>query len=34
MPELDWTLGYPFTIALLAVLDGWIWTWFKTAGWI
>ena len=34
MPELDWTLGYPLTIALMAGLDGWLWTRFKKAGWL
>jgi magnesium transporter len=33
MPELDWTLGYPVTIALMAGLDGWLWTRFKKSGW-
>jgi magnesium transporter len=34
MPELDWTLGYPLTVALMAALDGWLWTRFKKAGWL
>ena len=34
MPELDWTLGYPITIALMALIDGWLWTRFKKAGWL
>jgi magnesium transporter len=34
MPELDWTLGYPVTIALMAGLDGWLWTRFKKSGWL
>jgi magnesium transporter len=34
MPELDWALGYPLTIALMAGLDGWLWTRFKKAGWL
>ena len=34
MPELDWTLGYPLTIALMAGIDGWLWTRFKKAGWL
>jgi magnesium transporter len=34
MPELDWTLGYPLTIALMAGLDGWLWTRFKKSGWL
>jgi magnesium transporter len=34
MPELDWTLGYPVTIALMAAIDGWLWTRFKKSGWL
>ncbi len=34
MPELDWALGYPLTVALMAALDGWLWTRFKKAGWL
>jgi magnesium transporter len=34
MPELDWTLGYPLTIALMAGIDGWLWTRFKRSGWL
>jgi magnesium transporter len=34
MPELDWTLGYPVTIALMAGIDGWLWTRFKKSGWL
>jgi magnesium transporter len=34
MPELDWALGYPFTVALMAGLDAWLWTRFKKAGWL
>jgi magnesium transporter len=34
MPELDWTLGYPLALALMAlsvVLPFW---WFKRKGWL
>jgi magnesium transporter len=34
MPELDWTLGYPVTVALMAGIDGWLWTRFKKSGWL
>ncbi|HEX7053465.1 MAG TPA: magnesium and cobalt transport protein CorA [Burkholderiales bacterium] len=34
MPELDWTLGYPVAIALMAGIDGWLWTRFKKSGWL
>ena len=34
MPELDWTLGYPVTIGLMAAIDGWLWTRFKKSGWL
>ena len=34
MPELDWTLGYPVTVALMAGIDGWLRTRFKKSGWL
>jgi magnesium transporter len=34
MPELKWTFGYPFTIALMAAIDGWLWWRFRKAGWL
>ena len=34
MPELKWTFGYPLTIALMAVIDGWLWMRFRKAGWL
>ena len=34
MPELKWTFGYPMTIALMVVIDGWLWLRFRKAGWL
>jgi len=34
MPELDWTLGYPFAVGLMAVIDGFLFTRFRKAGWL
>jgi magnesium transporter len=34
MPELKWTFGYPVTIGLMAVIDGWLWSRFRKAGWL
>jgi magnesium transporter len=34
MPELEWTFGYPLTIALMAALDVWLWWRFRKAGWL
>jgi magnesium transporter len=34
MPELKWAFGYPFTIALMAGLDVWLWRRFRKAGWL
>ena len=34
MPELSWTYGYPFAIALMAGLCLIIWVWFKRSGWL
>ena len=34
MPELDWQLGYPASIALMAVIDLWLFTRFRKAGWL
>ena len=34
MPELDWTLGYPFALVLMvAVSAGLLW-FFKKSGWL
>jgi len=34
MPELDWTLGYPFAIGLMAVIDVVLFWRFRKAGWL
>jgi magnesium transporter len=34
MPELKWTFGYPLTVALMAVIDVWLWLRFRKAGWL
>jgi magnesium transporter len=34
MPELHWTFGYPLSIALMAVIDGFLFTRFRRAGWL
>jgi magnesium transporter len=34
MPELRWAFGYPFTIALMAGIDAWLFTRFRKAGWL
>ncbi|HET7672317.1 MAG TPA: magnesium/cobalt transporter CorA [Burkholderiales bacterium] len=34
MPELKWTYGYPFTIALMAAIDAWLFWRFRRAGWL
>ena len=34
MPELKWNFGYPLSIAMMAVLDAWLWWKFRKAGWI
>ncbi len=34
MPELSWTYGYPFAIALMAGLCLILWVWFKRSGWL
>jgi magnesium transporter len=33
MPELDWTFGYPFAIALMAATVAGLWVFFKRSGW-
>jgi magnesium transporter len=33
MPELSWTYGYPYAIALMAGLGIVLWVWFKRSGW-
>jgi magnesium transporter len=34
MPELDWYWGYPFSLALMALLVGALWVFFKKSGWL
>jgi len=34
MPELKWHLGYPVSIALMAVIDAFLFTRFRKAGWL
>lgn len=34
MPELDWTFGYPFAVALMALLAGALYWAFKRKGWL
>jgi len=34
MPELSWELGYPLTVATMAVIDGILFWRFRKAGWI
>ena len=34
MPELDWTYGYPLSLALMAGLCGWVYWRFKKSGWL
>jgi magnesium transporter len=34
MPELGWTLGYPFALLLMASVAGGLWVLFKKSGWL
>jgi magnesium transporter len=34
MPELDWAVGYPFAIAVMTAIDGYLFARFRRAGWI
>ncbi len=34
MPELKWRLGYPFALALMAVVCGGLYLVFKRRGWL
>ena len=34
MPELDWEIGYPLSVAVMAVIDGILFWRFRKAGWI
>jgi magnesium transporter len=34
MPELNWYLGYPFAVALMVGIDGYLFYRFKKSGWL
>ena len=34
MPELSWTFGYPFALALIALISGLLFLGFRRAGWL
>ena len=34
MPELDWTLGYPLSIAAMAAIDAYLFVKFRRTGWL
>jgi magnesium transporter len=34
MPELHWELGYPFSIALMALVSVGLWLIFRRRGWL
>ncbi len=34
MPELSWTFGYPFALALIALISGLLYLGFRRAGWL
>jgi len=34
MPELDWELGYPVALGVMAVLDVYLFSRFRKAGWL
>lgn len=34
MPEINWLLGYPFALALMAVISGLLYLGFRRAGWL
>jgi magnesium transporter len=34
MPELDWSLGYPFAVGVMVAIDGFLFTRFRKAGWL
>ncbi|MBB6625857.1 magnesium/cobalt transporter CorA [Nocardioides sp. KIGAM211] len=34
MPELGWYLGYPMSLALMALTSGALWVFFKKSGWL
>jgi magnesium transporter len=34
MPELDWVYGYPLSIAIMVVVDGYLFYRFRKANWL
>jgi magnesium transporter len=34
MPELEWTFGYPLSLAVMGVIDMYFWYRFRKAGWL
>jgi magnesium transporter len=34
MPELDWQFGYPVAIAIMLIIDAYLYTRFRSAGWL
>ncbi len=34
MPEVRWTFGYPFALALMLVVSAWLYLAFKRRGWL
>jgi magnesium transporter len=34
MPELDWQFGYPVAIAIMLIIDAYLYTRFRNAGWL
>jgi magnesium transporter len=34
MPELDWTYGYAYAVALMAAIGVGLFVWFKRSGWL
>jgi magnesium transporter len=34
MPELGWSFGYPFALALMFGISGFLWVLFKRSGWL
>lgn len=34
MPEVHWTLGYPFSLVLMLIVSWAMWAWFRRNGWL
>jgi magnesium transporter len=34
MPELDWFIGYPLSLAAMLGIDGYLWVKFRATGWL